>query len=456
MTVDQIIWTDKMQSVMNDEAQVLFLVGATGCSKSLVAGIKFMDWIHNAPSDETQFYMIFRDIGTGKRNFLDNKDTFYNVFAFNRETARDNPVGGMQFVWHGKYGEKVVYIVGANDKTAWTKVLGSNPDGIWLEELSVLHIDLIRECMGRTISRKCKLIGTTNGGMPTQEFYTEFVNHAVVNYKDTVPSAELAEIVEDKPYMSYYHFNLNDDAPHLTQEDRDKLLELYPEGSFYYNSKILGVRGFVEGSAYAQLMNKETHLVPFEDIELGNLEEIGLFVDVGSNKDTSDTIKASTIASLIGYSKDCQRIIVLESWVVPADSHDAIIKFCEDKIEWWWAKYMQKFRKIRIDNADAILINTWKAKNRFKTIDVGGCVKGYKNIITLVTRCTLKQQLLLQERLLWSTHAINCYNAHTRILLDEDGAELDMAIQDNDYGDTVAYGLTENWNKITKNDKRSY
>lgn len=456
MTVDQIIWTDKMQSVMNDEAQVLFLVGATGCSKSLVAGIKFMDWIHNAPSDETQFYMIFRDIGTGKRNFLDNKDTFYNVFAFNREQARDNPVGGMQFIWHGKYGEKVVYIVGANDKTAWTKVLGSNPDGIWLEELSVLHIDLIRECMGRTISRKCKLIGTTNGGMPTQEFYTEFVNHAVVNYKDTVPSAELAEIVEDKPYMSYYHFNLNDDAPHLTQEDRDKLLELYPEGSFYYNSKILGVRGFVEGAAYAQLMNKETHLVPFEDIELGNLEEIGLFVDVGSNKDTSDTIKASTIASLIGYSKDCQRIIVLESWVVPADSHDAIIKFCEDKIEWWWARYMQKFRKIRIDNADAILVNTWKAKNRFKTIDVGGCVKGYKNIITLVTRCTLKQQLLLQERLLWSTHAINCYNAHTRILLDEDGAELDMAIQDNDYGDTVAYGLTENWNKITKNDKRSY
>ena len=55
---------------------------------------------------------------------------------------------------------------------------------------------------------------------------------------------------------------------------------------------------------------------------------------------------------------------------------------------------------------------------------------------------------------MWSTHAINSYNAHTRLLLDEDGAELDMGIKDNDHGDSVAYGLTEKWNDITRNIKR--
>lgn len=443
-----------MRAVLRDKAQILFLTGATGCSKSLVGGIKFIQWLHQAPASETQFYMIFRDIGTGKRNFLDNKDSVYNIYAFCRDEAKESVIGGMQFTWHGLYGDKTVYIVGANDKTAWTKVLGSNPDGIWLEELSVLHIDLIREVMGRAISRKCNLIATTNGGLPTQEFYTEFVNHAIVQFKGSVPAVELDEMVEDREYMHYYHFNLIDDTPHLTDEDRGKLIELYPPNSFYHFSKVLGVRGFVQGSAYATLMSKNVHLIPFEDIELNNLEEIGLFVDVGSNRDVSDVGKASTIGTLVGYSRGCQRIIALECWEVPADSHDNIIKAFEDKIEWWWVHYMGKFKKIAIDNADAILVHTWQAKNRFKTIAVKGSVKAYKREITLVTRCELKQQLLMQERLLWSTHALNSYNAHTRILLNEDGSELDMGVQDNDFGDSLAYGLTEKWTDINNQTKR--
>lgn len=441
-------------SVMNDQAQIIFLTGATGCSKTLVAGHKFADWLLNAPEGDTQFFMIFENIGTGVRNILQNPDSFYNMFDFCREPYTAGKEGGIQFIWHGLYGDKIVYIVGANDKNSWNKILGANPKGIWLEELSVLHIDCVREAVGRTISRHGKLIATTNGGLPTQEFYKEFVNHAVVEYADRVPAVELTEMLQDKDYMHYYHFNLDDDAPHLTEKERENLKSLYPENSFYYMSKIQGVRGVVEGAAYAELMNKDEHIIPFEDIDLNALEGIGLFVDVGSNTNTKDTSKASTIGTLVGWSKDCQRIIALECWEVPATSHDDIIKAFEDKIEWWWVKYMMKFRVIAIDNAEAILINTWRAKNRYNTITVRGCVKAYKNVITLVTRCQLKQQLLLQKRLLWSTHALNSYNAHTRILVDEDGSELDMGVQDNDFGDSLTYGLTERWNDITKQVKR--
>ena len=64
MKLNDIIWTDKMRAVMKDEARILFLTGATGCSKTLVAGHKFMDWLLNAPADDTQFYMIFKDRGS--------------------------------------------------------------------------------------------------------------------------------------------------------------------------------------------------------------------------------------------------------------------------------------------------------------------------------------------------------------------------------------------------------
>lgn len=453
MKISDIIWTEKMVAVMNDTSQILLLNGATGCSKSLVAGFKFMDWLLNAPKEDTQFYMIFRDMGTGVRNFLDNEDSFYNLFDFMREKYTSKE-GGVQFTFKGKYSDKTVYLVGADNKNSWSKVLGSNPDGIWLEELSVLHIDLLREVFGRAFSRKCRLIGTTNGGMPTQEFYTEFVNHCAVQFRDRVPAQELNEMIEDKPYMHYYHFNLEDDAPHLTEDEKSKLLELYPEGSFYYYSKILGCRGFVEGSAYAQLMEKGLHLIPNCDIVIENLRELMLVVDVGSNRNIEDTSKASTVATLLGFSKDYQRVIVLECWIIPSVSHDFIIKECENKIEWWWVKHMGIFSKIIIDSAESILINTWKQKNRYKTIKVKGSVKHIPNLINLVTRCQLKQQLLVQERLLWSTNAINSYNAHTRILLDEDGSELDLSVQDNDIADSLAYGLTENWNYLTKQTSR--
>lgn len=454
MKFNEIIWTDKMRSVMNDDAQILFLTGATGCSKTLVAGHKFMDWLMNAPADDTQFFIIFKDRGTGVRNILQNADSFYNMYDFMREPYSGGKEGGLQFIFHGLHSDKHVYIIGADDRVAWSKILGSNPNGLWLEELSVLHIDCIRECMGRAFSRGCKLLGTTNGGLPTQEFYTEFVNCAEVMYKDTVPSIELSEMTEEKPYMHYYHFNLNDDAPHLSQEQRERLYSLYPENSFYYTSKILGCRGAVEGAAYAPLMNRDTHIIDFDKIELGNLQEISVFIDIGSNIDPEHSDKASTIATLVGYSKGCQRIIALESWEIPSTSHDYIIKAVEDFIEPWWIRYMFKLKKIIIDSAEAILINTWKNKNKFNTVLVKGSVKAYKDVITLRTRCELKQQLLLQQRLLWSTHALNSYNAHTRILLSDDGEELDMGVKDNDFGDSLAYGLTEHWNDITKNIKR--
>lgn len=455
MKLTDIIWTEKMCAVMNDESQILFLCGATGCSKTLVAGHKFMDWINNSAEDETQFYIIFKDIGTGVRNIIQNSDSFYNLYSFMRDKFTPNKEGGGQFKWHTKNGDKIVYIVGADNKESWSKILGSNPDGLWLEEMSVLHIDCIREAMGRAISRKCRLLGTTNGGLPTQPFYTEFVNNATVQFKDTVPAIELKDINNKWEYAHYYHFNLNDDAPHLTTEDKIKLRELYPENSFYYMSKIMGCRGFAQGSAYAMLMDKNQHLIPFDSIELSNLWEIDLFIDVGSNRNPEDMTKASTIATLIGYSKDCQRVIVLECWEIPANSHDYIIEKCEEHIEWWWSRYMQKFQKIVIDSAESILINTWRAKNRFRTIMIKGSVKAYKDKINLVTRCELKQQLIIQNRLLWSDRALNNYEAHTRILLEEDGSEMDLGVQDNDKADTVAYGLTEKWVAITTNIKRS-
>ena len=77
MNVGGIKWTPKMRAVLNDKVQIKFLGGATGTSKTLIVGMDFMGEMFNAPADRTQYFIIFRDIGTGLRNFLENKDSFF-------------------------------------------------------------------------------------------------------------------------------------------------------------------------------------------------------------------------------------------------------------------------------------------------------------------------------------------------------------------------------------------
>jgi hypothetical protein len=100
------------------------------------------------------------------------------------------------------------------------------------------------------------------------------------------------------------------------------------------------------------------------------------------------------------------------------------------------------------------LINTWKTKTRFATLSIDGAVKYVKDIITLVTRCGMKQQLIHNERLLWSTKALSSYQAHKRIAKAEDGSEVDNANQDNDKADSLTYTITEVWNDILRQPKR--
>ena len=100
------------------------------------------------------------------------------------------------------------------------------------------------------------------------------------------------------------------------------------------------------------------------------------------------------------------------------------------------------------------MIRTWRNRTRFKNLTIKGAVKHIKNEITLVTRCQSKQQLIIQERLLWTDRALTSYQSHEQILLNEDGSELDENRQKNDYANCVDYLVTEEWVNLIEQSKR--
>ncbi len=448
MTFDQVIWTDKMRAIFSDDAPVIHLCGAMGTSKTLVAGLLFFDRIYNAPPNVNQFAIIGVSSVLAKRNFIDKADSLYNIHRglCTEYSDGSKAAAGSHFCIRGKHGKKIVYIAGADNKTSYTNILSLDLGGILLDELSVLHPDVWREAYGRVqrLAYPGWLITTTNGGNPTQEFYPELVNHATVMFRDTVPKIELDEMVGDRADEHYYHFNLQDDCPHKTAEQTERLVNSYPVGSFYYYSKILGCRGFSEGALYAPLLG-DTQLVSFADLNLDAFEEIVATVDVGASVNGDDTSKSHTIVALGGYTRQYHRVVAIASKKIASIEHRDIIDEAEAWLYPYWLKFYGKFKAILIDKADYKLVSTWQNHTRWRgKISVVGCIKTDKFLCPdLPARAAVKCQLMMTSKQYPTSRIVWCdeqmLKAHRQILQDKDGSELDQADVWQDYADCLSY-----------------
>lgn len=448
MTFDQVIWTDKMRAIFADDAPVIHLCGAMGTSKTLVGGLTFFDRVMNAPANVNQFAIIGVSSVLAKRNFVDKADSLYNIHRglCSEYSDGNKDAAGSHFCIYGKYGKKIVYIAGADNKASYQNILSLDLGGILLDELSALHPDVIREAYGRVqrLAYPGWLITTTNGGNPTQEFYTELVNHAAVMFRDTVPKIELDEMVEDRPSEHYYHFNLQDDCPHKTPEQTARLVNSYPVGSFYHYSKILGCRGYAEGALYAQLLGG-VQLVSFADLNLNAFEEVVATVDVGASVNGDDDSKSHTIVALGGYTKQYHRVVAIASKKINSIEHRDIIAEAEAWLYSYWLKFYGKFRTILIDKADYKLVSTWQNHSRWRgKVSVLGCVKTDKWLCPdLPARAAVKCQLMMQSKQYPTSRIVWCdeqmLKAHRQILEDKDGSELDQANVWQDYADCFSY-----------------
>lgn len=448
MLFSDVIWTDKMRAIFADTARVIHLTGATGTSKTLVAGLLFFDRVMNAPANVNQFAIIGNSSVLAKRNFVDKADSLYNIHRGLCTPFSDGnkDAAGSHFCIKAKTGLKIVYIAGADNKSAYTNILSLDLGGILLDELSTLHIDVIRESYSRVqrLAYPGWLITTTNGGNPTQEFYTEFVNRATVMFRDTVPKIELDEMREERPNEHYYHFNLRDDCPHKTKEQTEELMRTFVVGSFYYYSKILGVRGYSEGAMYAALLG-DVELKNIDDLNLDAIEEVFLTVDVGSSVNGDDKNKSHSIIHLGGFTRGYHRVVAIASRAIRSIEHRDIITEAENWLYPWWLKFYGKLKAIVIDSADYKLVSTWRNHSRWRgKIAVRGSIKTVKDICPdLVARASTKCQLMMRSKQYPTSRIVWCdadmLKAHRQILQDKDGSELDQADIWQDYADCFSY-----------------
>ena len=444
-------YTDKWKSVLRDRSKVLFLEGPSQTSKTTLSGVKLVYECMRSPKGQTYFMLSGESTNTLYRNFIEPDTGITNLFPNTRYVGGGSSGGQrieVDVSYNGKVETKKVFFIGYKNTDSSSKVLGAKPYMIFADEFNIAHENFVKAVFTRVASVGTKLIATSNGDDPDKLFYA-YLNQCRPNpdYAEDVPNSTLEQMEEATPHegWTYYFFGL-DDRPNVTAEWIKTMYGMHPEGSFEFNSKVLGIRAATEGILYGHLLTK-VHDVPFEKLNIGAIKDVLVGIDVGGGADADN--RGKTVFTVTGYSTGYQRAIVLDGYVSKQIGHVETAKELNAFLDKWWKVFHHRMNGIYIDSAEPALIFAVDKHKKFP-IEVRKSVKKTKLIDTKV-RVTMKEQMIYHHRLLFvkenGAQLIKKYLGKVKgvngVMMDEDELW-------NDVSDALDYSMTPRYQQLMK------
>ena len=379
-----LVLSEKNKTFLKVKGEKEFLEGTTAAGKTTIGISK---WMMIAAISDKKFHIIAAmDKGTAEKNIINAEKGLLDQFKGLAEYY-GNGTGNIA-IPHIKYqtnkGEKIIYVVGYDDKKRWTKVLGGQVGCVFLDEVNIADMEFVRE-----ISHRCDYMMTTsNPDDPNLPIYKEYINRSrpLKIYVKDYPQELLKELNE--PYNKgwiHWYFTFNDNAS-LTKEDIEKKKNALAPGTKMYKNKILGLRGKATGLVFniekkdiiSEIQAKEFNYIAFS---------IGC--DTSYSRKTHDKLTFE----FVGITDD-NRCVLLEEEshnnkdraipFAPSDVIPKLIQFAEKcKVKWGFSL------NIFIDSADS---GTIAEANKYKR-EIGciyNFVEAWKKTTNL-TRVQLQQ-----------------------------------------------------------------
>ncbi len=413
----------------------------TGSGKSFDLGLKFFFDVFDAPKDKRQFVIAASTSTVCEKMFIQTDSSFFNIFGIICEHHQQG-VGGNRIIITSPTGEKIVYLVGYDDKTRFKQILGLGIHGFLVEEIHTASDEFVREMFTRVYRDNGFLYTSSNGGMPDITVYKDYLNKARPNpkYAHQVPDSTMNYLKEkehdDDFEFWFYGF---EDNPMLKQEQIDKMYSAHPVGSFEYNSKILGIRGFVEGAIYHKYMSPDKNMV-YWDAVYNNPEtpypmmRYTIGIDVGSTD--------FTVISIVGFTKFYKEAIVLDFVEINHSGVDEIWSLIERFLDPYYNTIGHKIHGVFIDSASQILKNSLAPRFRMRyNLNIANSFK-----YTIKERVDWGIRFLHQGRLKFSDKAKPIYMSFTKALYSENTRATDVREYSNhldkDRIDSAEYAIT--------------
>lgn len=369
--------SEKYLDFLEHDAPVEFLEGTTAAGKTTVGIVKFM--LKVADSKKKMHIIASKTTGVAEKNIIQKEfgicDVFGDLVKYNGNGDKDNKIPHIRY--QTPNGEKIIYVLGYDNKDKWKMALGSQFGCVLIDEINTADIEFVREIS----TRNDYLMGTLNPDDPNLPIYDEFINCArpLEKYKNDVP-LEIQEQLnsEEKPNWTYWFFSFYDNAS-LSEADIEKKKLSAPKGTKLYKNKILGLRGRATGLIFCNFDRKKNLITKQQAKELK-------FVYFTSGLDTSySSTSNDTIAmTFMGITED-KKLVYLDEEVynnkdnkeIPLAPSDTAIKFVnfleKNRRDWGLA------RDVFVDSADQATMTELKKYKRQRP-NLYNFVNSYKKV----------------------------------------------------------------------------
>lgn len=364
---ESLILSPKYKDFLKYKAPVEFLEGTTAAGKTTVGIVKFMFKV--ADSAKKIHIISGLDTGTIEKNIINKDLGILDVFG---ELVEYNPSGKGEYsmphlIYHTSSGDKVVYILGYDNKARWKKALGGQYGCLYIDEINIADMEYIREA-----SMRCDyLMATLNPDDPSLPVYEEYINHArpTDRYANDAPPDLLNMLnAEPKSGWVWWYFSFDHNAG-LPQAKKEQIISMVPPGTKLYKNKILGLRGRATGLVFSNF-DRSRHIVNRNQLLQTAFDKKIRFVQFSAGLDTAYSSKSPDTISMIfqGITQD-RKLIVLDERVynnanmsnpiAPSDTVRNFIDFLERNREVWGFA-----RQVYIDSADQATITELKKYKR--------------------------------------------------------------------------------------------
>jgi len=397
---EEFLLSDKYKAFLKHNAPVEFLEGTTAAGKTTVGIFKFM--LKVAESPKKIHIMSGLDLGTIEKNIIIKDLGILDIFG----DRKINPNGLVEYNGSGKgqyslphilyqtpLGEKVIYVLGYDNKTRWKKALGGQYGCLYIDEINIADMEYVREA-----SMRCDyLMGTLNPDDPNLPIYKEYINcsRPLPKYKDDAP-VEINNMLTEEPKPNWVHwfFSFVHNAG-LSEEKKDQIILNVPKGTKLYKNKIQGLRGRATGLIFSNF-NRKNNVTSLETLKklMEDKKDPLKFIHFSCGVDTAYSSESPDTLSFIyqGITNKGQLIILdeevynnadLENPLAPSDTVQRLLAFLErNRTKWGFA------RDVFIDSADQATITELKKHKREKG-SVYNFLNAYKKI-TIIDRIHLQ------------------------------------------------------------------
>ena len=405
--MSELLLSPKYKAFLRCKAPVEFLEGTTAAGKTTVGIFKFI--LKCAASPKKIHILSGLDLGTIEKNII-NKDLgiLDDFGALTEYNARGRGAYSLpHIVLHTSAGDKIIYVLGYDNKARWKKALGGQYGCLYIDEINIADMEYVREA-----SMRCDyLLATLNPDDPSLPVYKEYVNcsRPLPEWESETPRPILDMLTEEpKPGWVHWFFSFEHNAG-LSAEKIEQIKLNVPKGTKLYKNKIEGLRGRATGLVFSNFDRKrhvitETQLWQRieQDTKRGSTAEH--FVQLSAGLDTAYSQKSpDTIAmSFIGIT-DRGRLVVLDEQVynnaelsTPIAPSDTVLRFID-----FLEKNRERFgfaRNVFIDNADQATKTELEKYKRER-----GCVYIFNNAwkkMKIIDRINLQLGWLAQDKML--------------------------------------------------------